>query len=49
MTTQQEKFIRSRVSEDAVRKKLMQLEKREVVELYLQLRYDKQVKGEKVR
>lgn len=34
---------RNFIKEDTLRKYLMQLEKREVVELYLQLRFDKEV------
>lgn len=34
---------RSFIKEDTLRKHLMQLEKREIVELYLQLRFDKEV------
>lgn len=43
MATREEiKRVRSFVSEDALRRGLMALEKRDVVDLYLELRFDKQ-------
>ena len=47
MTTQKDlDKVRSYISEDAVRKALMNLEKRDVVDLYLELKFDKQHKKE---
>ena len=44
MTTQTElDKVRKYTTEDYARKALMSLEKRDVVELYLQLKFDKQI------
>ena len=37
------KRVRDFISEDSIRKALMQAEKRDIIELYLQLRFDKEV------